>query len=141
MGFFDMLEKMAAKTDEFVKKADDWLDENFPAKDERKVYTDAELLSYFKDNYQRLFYNNILANVQKTTPSVVKIHFNYVDIGSTNICPHGDIYKISIKCSGIRGIDDYGSELYHKFKCELTIFSDKYAKLSPNHISMAKIIN
>ena len=124
MGFFDKLEKFANKVEEFGQKADKWLDDNSKTK-----YSQHELMSYYTDNFGRLFYDTILSGTQEKDSKVIKLNFEDVVFGKRTIQKCEDnLYHIEIKCSNIEGYNEFGS-IQGFFVLSLNVFANEYAEL------------
>lgn len=128
MGFWDKLEKFAEKTEEYGQKAQKWLDDNL-GDNTKTTYSQSELLGYYVDNFGRLFYDTILSVAQKKDLKVTKLDFSSVEFGKKTIqnCKDG-IYHIEIKCSNIKGYNEFGTNQGF-FVLSLNIFANEYAEV------------
>lgn len=135
MGFFDMLEKMANKTEEFVKKADDWLD----TLDTKKSYYEDDLIYYFLAEINGEEDSDI--GKGKVTTNIHKIIHDYITEKHPDANSWGmehnyrklqkyseTVYRIDYKGLIVRICNTYG-EIIGQLHYDVTVYTNKYAEL------------
>lgn len=149
MGFWDKLEKAATKfaesAENFEKKANEFLDKNFPeGEPEKPVYSSQALLDLVKTKIRKIAGDRLLKEMQSLDSTTTKLYlskmteadgvYDGIEIATATIeqtaNEHPDLsevqYRINLK-GMVTGADDYGGMTVDgKYDVELII--DEYAR-------------
>ena len=167
MGFWDKFEKMMdafvegaekieKKAEAFEKRANDFLDKNFPDEEPRKAaqqtYTAQQLLSMAKENAKRMAESRLLAGLKELNSTTTRMRrcegegsYSGLDIATAKIEPVTSEldprlaetqYVVSLK-GIVFGENDYG-DLSAEGKYDIEIIIDEYTECAVKRVDVRR---